>query len=313
MNRKNRKTMDLWQLKVFASVIDKKNFSKAGEAIYISQPTVSSHIKELEDYFGCRLIDRMGREALPTKAGKLLYSYSKKLMKLMSETESAMADFLGNIKGELTIGGSTIPSGYIIPGLIGPFAQKYPEVIISLISGDTSQVIEFILNGKTEIGIVGAEIENPMINQEKLINDEMKLIVPASHKWAAKSKISFNMLSKEPFLAREHGSGTWKSIKKSMAEADLDSGMLNIAAKMGNTASVIQGILCNAGISILSTIAVKDALETGRLRALRIEGLALKRNFYLTFHKKFTLSPLSEVFMEFIKDYYCLTNLRSFT
>ncbi len=294
--------MDIWQLKVFTSVIDKKNFSKAGESIYISQPTVSSHIKELEDYFGCRLINRMGREALPTQAGKLLYSYSEKLLKLLSETESAMSDFLGNIRGELTIGGSTIPSGYIIPGLIGPFARKYPEVTISLISGDTSQVIEFILTGKTEIGIVGAEIKNPLICQEKLVNDEMKLIIPGEHKWADREQISFSMLLKEPFLAREHGSGTWKSIKKSMAEADFNPNDLNIAARMGNTVSVIQGILCNAGVSILSTIAVKEDLKSGRLRALRVKGLKLKRNFYLTIHKKYTLSPLSKVFINFIKD-----------
>ncbi len=293
--------MDLWQLKVFTRVIEKKNFSKAGESVYISQPTVSSHIKELEDYFGCRLIDRMGREAVPTKAGKLLYSYSKRLLKLMSETESAMSDFMGNIRGELTIGGSTIPSGYIIPKLIGPFAQKYPEVTISLISGDTSQVIEFILTGDTEVGIVGAEIENPLIGQEKLIEDEMKLIIPAKHQWADKKQIDFSMLSKAPFLAREHGSGTWKSIKKSMGEANFDPENLNITARMGSTVSVIQGILCNAGISILSTIAVKDAVESGKLKALRVEGLELKRNFYLTTHKKYTLSPLSKIFIEFVK------------
>lgn len=296
--------MDLWQLKIFTSVIDKKNFSKAGESLYISQPTVSSHIKELEDYFGCRLIDRMGREALPTKPGRLLYSYSVRLLQLLSETESSMSDFLGKIKGTLIIGGSTIPSGYIIPGLIGPFAQKYPEVTISMISGDTSEIIGFILNGKTEVGIVGAEVENPLIHQEKLINDEMKLIIPASHKWADRKQVSFSMLSKEPFLAREHGSGTWKSIKKSMSEKNFNPEDLNIAARMGSTVSVIQGILCNAGISILSTIAVKDAVEAGRLKALRVEGLDLKRNFYLTIHKKYTLSPLSRVFIEFLKDFY---------
>ncbi len=295
--------MDIWQLKVFTSVIDKKNFSKAGESVYISQPTVSSHIKELEDYFGCKLIDRMGREALPTKAGKLLYSYSKKLLKLMAEMESAMSDFLGNIRGELTIGGSTIPSGYIIPGIIGPFAQKYPEVTISLISGDTSQVIEFILDGKTEIGIVGAEIDNPLINQEKLIEDEIKLIVPSEHKWADKKEISFPMLSKEAFLAREEGSGTWKSIKQSIADANFNPDDLNITARMGNTVSVIQGILCNAGISILSTIAVKDYIKSGRLKALYVTNVNFKRNFYLTVHKKYTLSPLSRVFINFVKEY----------
>jgi len=296
--------MDLWQLEVFKNVVDLKSFSRAGEAVHISQPTVSSHIKDLEAHFSCSLIDRLGREAVPTKAGILLYSYAARLLSMKEETESAISDFLGSIKGELLLGGSTIPAGYIIPRTIGPFAAKFPEISINMMAGDTAAIIASIVNGEIEAGIVGARSNDPRIVQEKLIDDEMKLVVPATHKWASKHQIRCTSLFREPFIAREEGSGTWKSISESIAKAGFSTDSLRIIARMGNTAAVIQGIINHAGVSILSTIAVEDAVQAGRLKTLPVKELNLKRCFYLTTHGKRTLSPISRTFLEFIKDFY---------
>ena len=295
--------VDLWQLKVFTSVVVHKSFSRAGEAIYLSQPTVSSHIKELEEHFGCRLIDRLGRQALPTKAGELLFSYAQRLLNLKDETESAVSDFLGSIRGSLTIGGSTIPAGYIIPKLIGPFATEHPEVSLCLKTGDTAEVVELISRGEAEVGIVGAKVKNPQIHQEKILQDEMKLIVPPSHPWAVKEIVACDKLFQESFLSREEGSGTWKSIAQSMIQAGYDPANLNILAIMGSTFSVIQSIKNLAGISILSTIAVEEDLSQGHLAALSVDGLDLQRCFYLTTHKKRTPSPLSKAFIRFLKEH----------
>jgi DNA-binding transcriptional LysR family regulator len=101
--------MDLWQLNIFCRVIELKSFSRAGNAVHLSQPTISSHIKDLEDHFDCRLIDRLSKEAIPTKAGELLYSYAKRMLALRDETETALAEYNGKIRGRLVIGGSTIP------------------------------------------------------------------------------------------------------------------------------------------------------------------------------------------------------------
>ena len=114
--------MDIWQLKIFKNVVEKKSFSKASKAIHLSQPTVSSHIKDLEGYFECKLLDRLGREVIPTKPGEILYSYATKIVNLTNEAETAVFEFFGNIKGDFVLGGSTIPAGYIIPRLIGPFS-----------------------------------------------------------------------------------------------------------------------------------------------------------------------------------------------
>lgn len=293
--------MDLWQLKVFTSVVEKKSFSRAGELIHLSQPTVSSHVKELEDHFGCRLIDRMGREALPTKAGELLNTYAKKLLALRDEAEAAMTGFLGKISGRLAIGGSTIPAGYILPRMIGPFSAAYPEIAISLMTGDTGQIVNAVAQGELEVGIVGAKTDLPHILQEKLLDDEMQLIIPADHKWAERKSIDCQELAGEPFIAREEGSGTWTSLSQSMTEAGIPTDRLKIAVTMGSTTAVIQGIINHAGISILSTIAAEDAIASGHLKSLGVNGLDLRRSFYLTTHKKRTRSPITETFIDFIK------------
>jgi len=293
--------MDLWQLNIFCKVFELKGFSKAGKAVHLSQPTISSHIKDLENHFECKLFDRLGKEATPTKAGELLYKYARKLLVLRDETETAMAEFQGKIKGRLVIGGSTIPGGYILPRLIGAFTTKHPEVTVSLIIGDTEQIIEDTLTGTLELGIVGAESSDNRIRQERLINDEMRLIIPASHKWASKKQINLKMLLNEPFIIREHGSGTLKSINLSLKEKGCSSSEFNIIAEMGSTAAIIQGIKSQVGISILSTIAIEEELQTGTLKALPVQGLDLKRGFYLTRHRQRSVSPLCKAFIKFLK------------
>jgi DNA-binding transcriptional LysR family regulator len=293
--------MDLWQLNIFCKVVELKGFSNAGNAIHLSQPTISSHIKDLENHFECQLIDRLGKKVVPTKAGELLYRYARKLIALRDETETAMAEFHGKIKGRLVIGGSTIPGGYILPKCIGAFTTVYPEVTISLVIGDTDQIIQDVLSGSPEFGIVGAKTSNKNIYQEKLIEDEMRLIVTSDHKWANEKHVSPDWIFKEPFIVRERGSGTLKSIKLSLKEKGYSSENLNIIAELGSTEAVIQGIKSKVGISILSTIAVAEELKAGTLKALTIKKLNLKRSFYLITHKQRSPSPLCNAFINFLK------------
>jgi len=296
--------MDLWQLKVFTSVVKEKSFSRAGETIFLSQPTVSSHIKDLETHFGCRLIDRLGKEAVPTKAGELLHGHAKKMLHLQEETEVALSHFLGHARGHLIIGGSTIPAGYIIPRIIGPFNRQYPEISLSVLTRDSARIIDKVLKGDAEVGVVGARAKAPQIEQEKILRDDMKLIVPAGHPWAGLEKINHTQLTTVPFLARAEGSGTWKAITRSMKKAGMHPDQLTIIATLGSTAAVIQAILSHAGVSILSPIAVADEIRHKRLFAIEIEGLDLTRHFFLTTHVRRTCSPLAQLFIQFIKGWY---------
>ncbi len=293
--------MDLWQLNIFCKVVELEGFSKAAKTVHLSQPTISSHIKELENHFECQLIDRLDKKAVPTKAGELLYNYACKLISLRDEAETAMAEFQGKIKGRLFIGGSTIPGGYILPRLIGAFTKDYQGVTISLSIGDTDQIIQDILSGVLELGIVGAKTSDKKILQEKLIEDEMRLIVSADHKLSRKKSVNLTMMFQEPFIIRERGSGTLKSIQLCLLDKGYSSEDLNIIAEMGSTEAVIQGIKSKVGISILSTIAVAEELQAGTLKALTIKELNLKRSFYITRHRHRSASPLSKAFMEFLK------------
>jgi len=292
--------MKLWQLNIFCKVIEEKSFSKAGAVVYLSQPTVSSHIKDLEEHFGCRLIDRLAKEAVPTQAGKLLYKYARRLISLREETEIAMAEFQGKVRGRLVIGGSTIPGGYILPRIIGAFSQAYPEVTVALINGDTRKIIDEVIFGSVELGVVGAKSSEKNIVQQELIEDEMRLIVPSDHAWAGKKRISLKRLIGEPFVIRESGSGTLTSIQKSLARKGLSMDQLKVVAEMGSTQAVIQAVKSRVGVSILSTIAVADALESGQLKALSVDGVDLKRYFYLTRHRYRSTSPLCQAFSEFL-------------
>lgn len=294
--------MDLWHLRVFQKVIDHKGFSNASKVVNLTQPTISSHIKELESHYGCRLVDRMGKKTLPTKAGLLLYEYAGKLLTLFEESETAMAEFLGQVSGRLTIGGSTIPGNYILPREIGRFIKKFNDVNIAVIIGDTEQVINDILEYRLELAIVGAKTELKQIRQKKLIKDEMALIIPQNHKWAKKDHVSIDMLLDEPFIIREQGSGTLRSIQNSFSKIGKDVFSLNIIAQLGSTAAVIQGIKNNVGISIFSKIAVQEELAAGTVKTLGIKNVNLKRNFYLTSHKYRTESPLCRAFTEFLEE-----------
>lgn len=293
--------MNLWQLKVFCKVVELGSFSKAGQVIHLSQPTVSSHIKDIENHFGTQLIDRLTRKAVPTKAGELLYDYAKRLIRLREEAEAAMADFMGKKRGSIHVGGSTIPGGYLLPPAMAAFRQDFPEVKLSLAIDDTAAIIEAVRDGQVELGLVGAQSSSHRIGQRKLLDDEMRLIVPASHPWAAMKMVALKHLKVEPFLLREAGSGTRKSLQLSLKKAGVDIAELKVCAELGSTEAIRQGIKHGAGVSILSPIAVRSELESGALAALTIEGVDLRRSFYLTWHKERTLSPLATTFCAFLE------------
>jgi len=292
--------MDLWQLKIFCKVIECRSFSKAGQIIHLSQPTISSHIKDLEDHFGTRLIDRLTREAVPTKAGELLYKYARRLIALREEAETAMAEYLGEIKGTLTVGGSTIPGGYLLPHVIGEFAQHYPGVHTILLVGDTSEIISHILSGRAELGVVGAPAGNKQIEQISLLEDDLRLVIPSQHRWSRRKTVTLTELTHEPFIIRERGSGTLRSLVQILQQRGHDISAFNVVAEMGSTEAVRQAVKSRVGVSILSALCVADDVQSGKLKTLLVEDLNLKRHFYLTTHKQRTISPLGRMFSEYL-------------
>ncbi len=160
--------MDFRRLEVFTKVFEQKSFSKAGQALYLSQPTVSEHIRLLEEDLGLTLFDRQGKEIVPTKAGQFLFQYANQLMSLRQDSLRAMEQFRDKGTGELLIGGSNIPGQYMLPGLLGDFKKSFPGIQIRLWIGDTQNIQEKVLDGTIELGLVGALIEHRRISCQPL-------------------------------------------------------------------------------------------------------------------------------------------------
>lgn len=292
---------DLRQLEIFRKVVDLKSFSKAADAVFLVQASVSERISTLENMVGTRLLDRLGREVVPTRAGELLYKHAVLLLDMKRTAALEMADFLGIRRGEIRLGGSTIPGEYILPRVIGRFCRDYASLWVTLTVGDSVGIESRVLAGGLELGVVGSKGSHKSLIQHELWRDELVLAVPAGHRWAQKKEVPVNALNEEPFIFREPGSGTFKILDgylQSAGSAGLSA--LKPVACFGTSTAIKEGIKGGLGISVLSSRAVDTELETGILKALRIQGLPMYRNFFMIRDRRRIVSPLCQALIDFL-------------
>ena len=292
--------MDIHRLEVFCKLVELKSFTKAAEAVFLSQPTVSEHIRSLEAELQEKLIDRLGREALPTQAGKIVYKYAQKIIQLRNETIQAIENYKGNLAGHLYVGASTIPGTYILPEIIGLFKTQYPTIQVTLKISSSHITAERVIKGNVEFAIIGAKWNDPGLEWEEIYSDELVLVVHHDHPWAKKKEISLKSLEKEPFIIRERDSGTQKVMTEILEKKGLNLSHLNIIAEMGSTEAVRQSVKAQIGVAILSRQDVMEDLSCGSLAAVAIKGVQFKRPFYLIRRKNRNLSPICSVFLEFL-------------
>lgn len=292
---------DLRQLEIFCRVVELKSFSKAAKAVFLAQASVSERIASLESMVGVKLLNRLGRQVVPTRAGKLLYKHANKLLNMKKTACLEMENFLGIKKGEVHIGASTIPGEYILPKSIGLFNEKYPSISVRLTIEDTDEIERRILHGDFELGVVGSKSSHENLTYHALWNDELVLVVPRNHRWGKKKEIDIKELANEPFILREIGSGTLRIIEDYLdpsASKIVDS--LQVVARFGSSTAVKEGIKAGLGVSILSSRAIETEIETGSLKALKIKGLSLLRKFYLIMDKRRTVSPICRAMLDFL-------------
>ncbi len=292
--------MDARQLEIFVKVAELGSFSRAAEALFLTQPTVSEHIRGLEEELGVRLLDRLARGAAPTKAGQLLLGYARRILELHREARQAVDQFQGRMSGELVIAASTIPGEYVLPAFIGRFKEKYPDISISLLIGDTQRVVEWVLEGRAELAVAGAQIDQRALEYRELMPDELVLVVAAAHPWHGKKTATLEEVRAEPLIVRERGSGSRYALERALAEVGLDLSDFRVVGEMGSTQAIKQGVKAGVGISLISKRAVAEECQHGTLHCVKVKDLRFSRAFYLVTSTTRSRSPLAEAFRAFL-------------
>lgn len=293
--------MDIRRLEVFCRVLELKSFTKAAEAVLLTQPTVSENIRLLEEAVGERLLDRLGREVLPTPAGRILYGYARRIIQLRDEAMQALRHYGGDLSGTLALGASTIPGAYILPPLIESFRNYHPGIQMHLRIADTTAVVEELLHDRLELGLIGARLKEQRFDCDEAFADELVLTLHPDHAWAGRESVRPDELESEPFILREQGSGTRLVMSQALRECGFDPTRLRVVAEMGSSEAVRQGIKSRLGISILSSLAVAEDVRRGDLVVVPLEGMLIRRPFYLLRRKGRQLSPLALAFYEHLR------------
>ena len=219
--------MDIRKLEAFVRVFEYCSFSKAGKALYLSQPTISAHVAALEQELGAVLFDRIGRMVVPTKAGEVLYAHAVKIFEISSEAISEIHRLQERVTGRLELGGSTIPANYILPAYLARFWKKYPDVILDLRIGDSEEIVAQMQEGKLMLGVVGGMFGGPELEYVPLVRDRLALVmVPALRdKYADGDAVS--MVRNLPWVMREEGSGTRAAMDAALEHLGLEARALD--------------------------------------------------------------------------------------
>ncbi len=289
--------MELRYIEIFCAVVELKSFSKAAQALHLTQPTISVHIKALEDEFSTKLLDRLGRTILPTQDGEILYRYAKEIVTLKENARKAMERVTGTVSGKLTIGASTIPGEYLLPRLLAGFRKAYPDVFPTLRIADSNDIYESVLRGEVDLGVIGKEVKDKNIILQKYLGDEIILVAPATYK---PSKLHRDEVKTVPLIVRESGSGSRSSLEAHLQRIGLLLDSLNIVAEIGSTQSLIQAVKFGMGLAFTSSLSVKDEIERGTLKAVQIKGMAIFRNFYVITHRLRFNSLICRSFIDFL-------------
>ena len=290
--------MDIRKLDALCKVIELRSFTKAAQAMQLSQPTISDHIRTLEEELGHKLVDRLGREVEPTPVGRLLYGYAVQMLRLQQESLQAIVQYSGQFIGNLLIGASTIPGTYILPSIIGTFRQQYPDIKATVHISGSHTIAKRVLDGEYDLGLVGAVWNERGLEWQPLFTDTLVLVTRPGDALAGRHSLTVNDILAEPFVFREQGSGTRKSIGQILEGKGCKETDLNEVAQFGSNEAVKEAIKAGVGISMLSHRSIIEELARGTLVALALADVSGERPFYLMTRKNKALQPAGAVFVK---------------
>ena len=277
--------MEFRQLEAFVNAAKYKSFSKAADATFLTQPTISTHVSNLENELGVRLLNRSGREISLTPHGHEFYSYAVELLNTRSRAVMSMKNLKEDLDGILEIQTSSIPGYFYLPQVMEEFHEN-------------------LMNQRGELGFTGYK-GNSGLCFEPVFYDEMVLITPDTDVYRIYQNgeaIPVELFINEPFIMREDGSGTRQEMEKALVYGKPVFKNVDVIARMSNPAAIKQVVSRGLGVSIVSEQVIKRTAEQDNIRYFRIRGLEKKRCFYLAHNKGACLSPIAEHFLEFVRE-----------
>jgi len=275
-----------------------RSFTRAAEELFTSQPTISEHIRNLEEQLDCKLFDRLGRTILPTAEAELLYPRALTILEDLTRLEEEIMSAGKTVSGRLLLGASTIPGAYILPRLAASFKNRYPDISFEIKISDSAAVVQSILNNNLLMGFVGAKQEAKSLQYHVLTEDELVLIAAENN--PIPETISPAELCTYPFIMREQGSGTRRTIESILEQARLTIDKLQTSATLGSSTAVKEAVKADLGLSIISRYAIRDELKRGCIKTVNISDFNMKRPFYIVLSKKRTLPHHYSVFLQTI-------------
>lgn len=295
--------MEFKQLQSFVEVVRLESFTKAAETLFISQPTISTHIRQLEEELNTRLIIRTTKNISVTPKGLEFFDYCVSMLELRDR-------MLKNCSSEdrriITIGASTIPSAYILPEVLPAFDKISPETYFTIHQGDSQFIIRGVRDDLFDIGLIGMRPDDESIEVIPFCRDKVIIITPVSEYYLKlKDKgIPLTDLLREPIILREEGSGTQKQANiflRGMGLADSD---LNVTARVNDPEAIKNLVAGGLGISIISERAARNFIQSKRLLAFDLPESDASRSLYLIHGKDYMIKNSTQEFIDFLMKYF---------
>jgi DNA-binding transcriptional LysR family regulator len=287
--------MDVRDLQVFLSVSRHLNYTRAGEEINLSQPSVSVRVRQLETELGVKLFDQLGKKVVLTDAGRLLVPYANRVIAAIDDAHHAIDELQGLERGSLRIGASTTPGMYLVPQVVARFKRLHPKINIHLRIKDTREVEDGVLRNEFDFGFVGGHLAAEDVSAVSWLTDELLLVVSPGSPLTKKKNVRKQDLQGERFIVRESGSATRATIVAQLQQANFE---LETEIEMENPESIKKAVQSGLGIAFISKFAVATELKAKTLTAIRVRDLAIHRELKIVHRKDKHLSRAALAFIE---------------
>jgi DNA-binding transcriptional LysR family regulator len=295
--------MEDHRLKAFCLIVETGSFSKAAAAKFMTQSAMSHLIKNLEEEIGVKLLNRKGKNVIPTHAGRIFYEHAKQILDQYKNMENDVYEVAREVKGRLSIGASVTAAAYLLPQAFYNFTKMYPEVKIELSVSNTEGIMSGLIEGQIDTGIVEGKMRNANIFLEEIAADEVVLVASDNHPFVKKQRLTIDDLISQPFIMPEAGSGLRECIDDYFMDSKIDPQKINIAMTLGNPELIIQMVQSGIGISFVSKWSVFKAVKDESVRLLPLSNRKLRRNFYIACREKEPSTMAAKTFREFIRQY----------